>query len=556
MVLHPLTESYYDAEQKIWRGPQRKDIYNAEVTLGEVIYEVLKKNPQKIIHIQDVTGERLTCEQLLNYAEALSRSLLKLGLKSGDVIGLYANNWTHVTTLMLASFLCGTPVNALYPGFDKESVALIYKLTRPKIIFCETDNYGIALKVNEELNLKAPLFLLNGESCEKDLGHIRDLISLETWEESIDFKYPCQDLNGDDTAMILCSSGTTGTPKGVCCSSRALLNQMVFPTLKSDSVVCSFSTLYWASGLWTLVASLTNACLRIVTSQPYSCDYFLDLVRRYKITHMIAASANMSELSLYEDVSRIQQCLESVDTLLVGGSKVQLAVQEKMNEILSSNTRTQGFTVSYGMTELAGMLTSNGGFPSKRLIGSEGKLVANKKVQIIDKQGHPLGPNEHGEICIAMPYRWAGYFNNEQATRKAVQGDWLHTGDVGFFDTEGFLHVCARDNDVFKSKNFQIYPQLIEEVICRIPGVAETCVFGIPDFVAANLIACVVVRTGNDIGLHLTVKDIEQHVKAHMGSMYHLSGGVYFVDVIPKTGSGKVQRAKVLELVQKLKDLK
>lgn len=117
--MYPLTATYYDAKEKIWSGPQRKDFYNKDITLAEVIFEVLSKCPDKVIQIHDVTQEKLTAQQLLDHSRVLSKNLLKLGLKKGDVIGLMASNWTHVTTLMLSSFVCGTPVNALYQSFDK-----------------------------------------------------------------------------------------------------------------------------------------------------------------------------------------------------------------------------------------------------------------------------------------------------------------------------------------------------------------------------------------------------------------------------------------------------
>ncbi|XP_061386669.1 uncharacterized protein LOC133321600 [Musca vetustissima] len=550
-MLHPLAATYYDPEQKIWSGPQRKDLYNNEITLGEVIFEALAKHPQKIIQIHDVSGVKLTCAELLHHAKVLARNLLKLDLKVGDVIGLYASNWTHTTTLMLASFLCGTPVNALYPAFDKENVALIYKITRPKLIFCDVENYQIAQEVNRELNLDALIFIMNDNEGVKGLDF--DPPKLKIFYKFFIFRYPCFNLKGDDTAIIICSSGTTGTPKGVRCSHRAFLNQNVFVTLKTESVICSFSTLYWISGAFSLISSLITAAMRIVTTQPYSPQYFLDLVRRYRISHFLGGGNFMAELIMHTNEREIQKSLESIDTLLIGGAKVLQAVQEKMNSILACNAHRPGFCVAYGMSELSGMLSINGGYVMQRREGSEGKLVANKHVRIIDKKGMNLGPNEHGEICILTPYTWFGYVDNPEATRKALPDNWLHTGDIGYFDDDGYLHVCARDNDVFKSRNFQIYPQLIEEVVCRIAGVAECCVFGIPDFVASHLTACVVVRLKNADGLKLTTKEIDQHVKAHMGSMYHLSGGVYFIDAIPKTGSGKAQRRKVLELVMAMK---
>ncbi|XP_075166530.1 putative 4-coumarate--CoA ligase 3 [Haematobia irritans] len=554
MDVASLTATFYDADQRIWYGPRREDSYSSDKTLGEVIYDALKRNPKKVIQIHDVTGEKLTCEELLTSAEALSRNLLKLGLKVGDVIGLYAHNWTHVTTVMLASFLCGTPVNALYPGFDKESVYFMYSLTMPKVIFCEMENHEIAVEIKQKMNLEVPIYLVNGHGSIGEVRHISELLTVDNLETASEFRYPCHDLHGDATAMILCSSGTTGTPKAVCCSNRALLNQNVFLTLTSESIACTFSTMYWASGLWTLVASLTTGCLRIVTNHPFTCDYFLELVRRHKITHFLTATFQMAQLYKYENINKIQTSLESIDTLLSGGSKVLVDIQKKLNEILSCNPKRLGFTVCYSMSELSSMLSYNGGYLIERLEGSEGKLASNKMVRIIDENGDPLGPNEHGEICISTPYKWSGYLKNEEATHKAMRNNWLYTGDIGYFDTEGFLHVCARDNDVFRSRGFQIYPQFIEEIVCRLPGVEESCVVGIPDFLDSNLTACAVVRSRNESGANLIADDIAEHVKTHMGSMYHLNGGVYFLEAMPKTTSGKVQRRNVLDQIMEMKE--
>lgn len=324
--------------------------------------------------------------------------------------------------------------------------------------------------------------------------------------------------------------------------------------LQSDSVLCTLSTMYWASGLWNLTAALRKNCLRIVTDIPYTPDYYLGLVERYKITHMIANGSQMAELSMYENIEKIQKSLASIDTLVVGGSKIPMIVQQKITEILSVNDQRPGFSLAYGMSELSGMLSFNGGYICEYKFGSEGKLTANKRVRIINKNGKFLGPNEHGEIIISTPYKWYGYHRNEEASKKAYKDNWLYTGDIGFFDNEGFLHVCARDNDVFKSRNFQIYPQLIEDIVLQLPGVFEACVFGIPDLVASNLSACVVVRKENNVGRNLTANAVTAYVASKMGSMYHLTGGVYFLDAIPKTGSGKMQRAKVLKIVEQLKN--
>ncbi|TMW41839.1 hypothetical protein DOY81_013081, partial [Sarcophaga bullata] len=261
-----------------------------------------------------------------------------------------------------------------FPGFDAN--------TRPKIIFCDVENYANAHEVNKNLNLNALIILMNGEIS--GVRNIKDLLESDKQLENGEleaFKLPCLDLKGDDTAVIVCSSGTTGTPKGVMCCHYALLNKALYPNITSDSVVFNFSTMYWASGLLTLLSSLLNGVLRIITDKPYTPEYFLHLVEYYKITHILCTGAQLADLILNIDQQTIRKSLRTIDTLMCGGSKVPEIVQDKLMEILSDNIQRPGFSVIYGMSELCGMLSLNSGPPYHFSRLTEGKLAPNEKVR-------------------------------------------------------------------------------------------------------------------------------------------------------------------------------
>lgn len=120
-----LTGTIYNAQEKIWSGPVSKNLYSDEMTVGEAIVLQLQKRPEKIIQIVDSTGETQTSQEFLENSLTLAGNILKMGLKPKDIVGLYARNSQHTATVMMASFLCGTPVNALYPDFDKRMVYLL-----------------------------------------------------------------------------------------------------------------------------------------------------------------------------------------------------------------------------------------------------------------------------------------------------------------------------------------------------------------------------------------------------------------------------------------------
>lgn len=246
-----------------------------------------------------------------------------------------------------------------------------------------------------------------------------------------------------------------------------------------------------------------------------------------------------------------KQYLKSIDTILCGGEKVAKITYENMNALMADNTNRPGFVVTYGMTELGGMLTHNYYVPGLGFEDSDGKLTPNKIVQIRDKDGNPLGINEHGEIYIKFRYKWKGYHSNKEAFKKVFKDGWFATGDVGYFNELGFLYICARDKDVYRSMNYLVYPEKIENVILNVPGVQQTCVFGIPDVLNAYVSACAVVRTKDEDGERLTEDLIKKTVSESLPHYMRLNGGVYFFDSLPRTASGKIKRSHIRDIVIK-----
>ncbi|EDW35739.1 GL17420 [Drosophila persimilis] len=537
-------EVHYDAASRTWFGPRGKDFYGPEMTLGEVIMRVLQINADQVMQHCDPTGEELTGAQLAQQSARIAQAFKRLGLYRGDVIGISANNTTYLTSVVIAALLRGIPINPLHPEFAEETVKYMYDITEPKLIFCDVENYPTIQAVNQRLVTPATIYLLNGR-----LEGVRDVSELLNEDESITAAayVPCPKLHGDHTAFIVCSSGTTGMPKGVTRSHRSLLCNCKIPnTYTRDSILLSFSPLYWISGTIILLASLLNGCRRIITNRPYSVDYLLQLVATHRVTFLFLASHQIALLSKHDsDFEKLKAQLESIRVLIGAGSKVCKAVSRRMYELIGN----QRFIIGYGLSEMGG-LSKNVGGP----LGCEGKVMRNVELRVLDKLKMPLGINEVGIIYARLRYHWEGYYRNPEATAGTLSpdGQWFRTGDIGYLDSEGYLYIQTRDTDVFKYNNFQIYPEQIEEFILRLPGVSEACVFGAPDLVATNLTACAVVRTASLEGQCLKADQIRSIVERHLSGAYHIRGGVFFVGSLPKTSNDKLQRRKVLGLIQQL----
>ncbi|XP_068143937.1 luciferin 4-monooxygenase [Drosophila tropicalis] len=534
-----MASTKYDSCEKIWSGPKDKEYYGPDMTLGEVALLILRLHSDKVMQVFDPTGESLTGGQLLEQSRRLANAFSSLKLHRGDVVGISATNTSYLTEVVIAALLNGTPINPLHPEFESETVAYMYEITKPKVIFCDLANFEILSNVKNSLKFKTELILLNGTL--PGVRNVQDLLELGSSDYDEKTLFACPHLSGDDTAFIITSSGVTGLPKGVTRSHRSLLNNTKIPQLfTTESVLFCFSPLYWISCIFTLLASLVNGCKRVITNRPFSVQYFAELVERHQVSFVLTVPHHMALLAKSREKKELALRLHSVKSFVCSGSKVPLNIWRQLYDLLGADR----FAVLYGLTEVGGISKNIGG-----PLGSEGKLLRNIRVCILDDQGQRLGPNTTGRIHVHINQRWGGYYRNPQDTQTALTSDghWLLTGDHGYFDEEGCIHFQTRDTDVFKFNHFPIYPKQIEDVILHLPGVHEVAVFGVPDDISTNLTACAVVRDSNEVGQQLTTQDVKAIVEDHLSEAYHIRGGVFFVDSLPKTTNKKVLRRNIYE---------
>lgn len=272
----------------------------------------------------------------------------------------------------------------------------------------------------------------------------------------------------------------------------------------------------------------------------------MSIVNKYKVTTTLSAPSYVALLLQNDDLC--QSSLSSIKRYWCGGSIVAKELTEELNKYLI-NGKVQ---VAYGLTEIAGLLSMN---ETGSNLKSVGKLFSNSKVKIVDENGGHCGPNEIGEICCMPFYPFLGYYGDEENTKQILVDDgWLHTGDNGYFDYDGFLYIVDRKKDILKYMNYQISPSELESVIMNCEGVSNVCAVGIPDPVAIDLPAAVVIR--KNFGHRVTSDEIKNMVKKHCSDSKQLRGGVYFVDSLPLTPSGKVIRRKVRDIATKLYQLR
>ncbi|XP_037028941.1 4-coumarate--CoA ligase 1-like [Bradysia coprophila] len=519
----------FDEKEKLWTGLSRAPHYNINLSVGQAILQSLESNPNKIGQISDNNGMMLTNNEIRMKTIFVSQNLLKIGVKEGDVVAVIARNQHYVAPVVFACLTILAPVNTLDASFTPTEIAHIMKMTQPKIIFCDSNN---VLSIRDSLKLlktTVPIFAFGGK-----VDGARMVEELFVPCENDELFCPPNLTDGKNTvAAIVCSSGTTGLSKGVGLTHAAILENMLklTPLIQDDVMLC-FSSLYWLSGFLTLMLATIIGARRIITTETFNPELFLHIVEKYKVT---VTMTSPSYIALLLQSDRLcQSSLSSMKLFWCGGSYVAEELTREMNKYLI-NGRVQ---VAYGLTEIAGLFSANN---TNRNLNSVGKLVFNIKVKLIDDNGQWCGVNETGEICCMTLYPFLGYFGDEENTKQILDDNgWIHTGDAGYFDADGYLYIVDRKKDILKYMNYQISPSELESIILTCDGVANVCVVGIPDLVKTDLPAAVVVRT--HFGHRITSDEIKNAVQEKCSDFKQLRGGVYFVETLPMTPSGKILR--------------
>lgn len=296
-------------------------------------------------------------------------------------------------------------------------------------------------------------------------------------------------------------------------------------------MLLSFSTIDWSAGMFNMLFSCCHGSTRIITDRPYTPEYMIQLVEKYKVTLLTVVPQQVA--SLLKTPTLNKQRLASIRFVSVGGGSCYVANLLKLQEFLITGQISYG----YALTECGGVAANMGvAKPS-----SVGRIVPGVRVKILDEAGRSLGHGETGEILVHNGKVWNGYYANPNESKRMqdYQG-WFHTGDMGYFDNENYLHIVERKEDLLRFHGAQYSPQEIEQVIAELPDVIEACVFGLWNEVDGDPAAAAVVKIP---GSRLTEMDIVEYVaKRLVVDHKQLHCGVFFLPELPKTGSGKVLR--------------
>jgi acyl-CoA synthetase (AMP-forming)/AMP-acid ligase II len=474
------------------------------------------------------TGAMLTYGELRRDSVELGHFLLSRGLGKGDKVALMLHNSYQTARLL---------IGVMYAGFIVVPLNLLAQTSHLAYVLAHSDSKLVF--TSEELAPRVREALTNA-------GREVEIVVIDPdakiiFDAQTSFTLP--EVGEDDDALLMYTSGTTGKPKGCMLSNRSVVAGGKFTSsahhlTAQDRVLCAMPLYHINGQIVTTVAPLIHGG-SVVMPHRFSVSNYWELAVKHQCTWInvvptiIAYLLNGADPRAHGlDISRVKFCRSASAPL---PPEQHRAFETKFGI---------GVIETFGMTETNAPCFTNPYDPAKRKIGSPGQAYGNEAKVINPQTGNDLPPNMPGELMIRGDNVMKGYYKDPENTRKTLEPDgWMHTGDVGYLDDDGFVFVTGRIKELIIKGGENIAPREIDEALLKHPAVLEAAAVGIPDAnYGQEIMACVVLKPG----ISCSLDELNAFSLNELGQ-YKTPKIIKFMNDLPKGPSGKVQRLKLIE---------
>lgn len=301
-------------------------------------------------------------------------------------------------------------------------------------------------------------------------------------------------------------------------------------------------SLYWASVILGMLSTTIRGATRIVNSDPFDPKRTLKIIEKYRVRILMVSPTRLTSMLQVQNLKKFH--LSKLNFIFTTGSLFGETLKQQVRKNLP-NTTVLSFYGSTETTTSISMEVIHLGHPN-----AVGHVLPGNQVKIIEKEGNAVNNWKKGEILVKRDEMFHGYYNAPEKTKESMDDDgWLHTGDIGYFDGTGCLYIVDRIKDIILYKNFWVVPGALEDKISALEGVKEVVVVGIPNEIDVEWPAALVARTKDS---KVTEEDVKRLVADNFAETKQLRGGVFFVDSLPQTHSGKYKRLEARKIAIEL----
>jgi long-chain acyl-CoA synthetase len=476
--------------------------------------------PNKIAIVYE--DKSYTYKQLDRLVNCTANALRGLGIAKGDRVALYLPNIPEFAIAYLGILKIGAIAVSLNVMLKSAEVSYILNdCTAKAIITTESGRLQVA---------------------EADLPHLQHILIAEgVVNQDIDFADLIANaspmsravaMGWHSPASIVYTSGTTGFPKGATLSHGNIISNISAHNhccgMNKNDRLLLYVPLFHCFGQNAIFNAGLNVGATIILQRRFDLEGVLKSIGKYQATMFFGVPTVFIRF-LHQDISKYN--LSSLRYYFSAAAPMPGEIakmwQDKYQKVIHEG---------YGLTEASPCASYNHNLKYK--FGSIGAPIANVQMQIVDANGDPVSPGELGEIVIKGPNVMLGYWSRPQATQEVIKNSWLHSGDIGRMDEEGFFYIADRLKDMINVSGFKVYPTEVENVIYKHHAVAEVAIYGVPDPIKGEIVkASIVSKPGSQI----TESEIAEFCTQRIAA-YKIPHQIQFVDSLPKNPTGKVMK--------------
>ncbi|MGE6369479.1 AMP-binding protein [Planococcus kocurii] len=531
-------------------------------TVGQIVKEQAARNPETEAYVYPEYGIRKTYKEFDEETDLLAKAFIGIGIEKGEHVAIWSDNKRE---WLLSQFATGKMGGVLV------TVNTSYQSSELEYLLEQSD--ATTLIVGEEFKGTSYIDILNkicpelktadkGHITNAKLPHFKRVIVMSnnkypgiyTWQEFEAFAKKVSDseleerfhsMDPDDVINIQYTSGTTGFPKGVMLTHLNVVNngKLVGDTMsltENDRLCIPVPFFHCFGCVLGTMAAVTHSTTMVIAEQ-FEAKRVLQMVQDEKCTGlhgvptMFIAELNHPEFSSF-DTSTLR-------TGIMAGSSCPIEVMKKVITDMGASE----ITIAYGQTESSPVITQTRADDDiEKRVSTVGKPHTGVEVKIIDPAtGEGVVTGMPGELCTRGYHVMKGYYNNEEATKVAIDREgWLHTGDIAVEDEAGYIAITGRIKDMVIRGGENIYPREIEEFLYQHPAIQDVQVVGVPDpKYGEELMAWVILKEDEQ----LTVAELKTYCKDKI-SHHKIPRYIEFTKEYPMTASGKIQKFKLREL--------
>jgi fatty-acyl-CoA synthase len=532
-------------------------------TIGEFLDEIAGRNATNEALVSVLENLRFTYAQFAEHTLLVARAFLSMGVRHGDRVGIWSTNCSAWVLVQFATARIGAILVNINPAYRTYELEFALRQSECNILISGESfrdaNYaailrelipGLELKGNEPLRsekfpaLRAVIYL--GDAPQP--GMLSWTAFLRLAEDTPASKvYDQQNaLDFDEVINLQYTSGTTGFPKGAMLTHHNILNNGFWigerMRLTSSDRLCIPVPFYHCFGMVLgNLAAVTHGATMVLPAPHFSPLHTLEAVAKERCTALHGVPTMF--IAELDHPNFKQFDLTTLRTGIMAGAPCPVEVMKRV----VSEMHCPEITIACGMTETSPVCNMTEiDDPLELRCGTVGKVMPHQEQKIVDPAtGRTVQTGEHGELCYRGYHVMRGYYNSPDATRDMIDpAGWLHSGDIGVMDQNGYVQITGRLKDMICRGGEKIFPREVEEFLFTHPAIAEAYVIGVPDaYYGEQVMAWVKLRPNT----HLTSSELQTFCQGKIMS-YKVPHYVKFVDDFPRTVTGKIQKYRMREI--------